>query len=66
MNRPPPDSPALATITALLKECASVAAVNEWVDANVEAFNKLSDADYSILEGRIVRWREHVAKKVAA
>jgi DNA recombination protein Rad52 len=60
---PPPDSPALATITALLKECASVDAVNDWVDKNSAAFGKLTDADYIILESRIIRWREHIAKK---
>jgi len=67
---PPPaatDSPALATITAALKLCASPEALDDWcnADTNKLAFNFLSDADYDTLNSRIIRWREHVAKVAA-
>lgn len=64
---PPADSPALATITAALKLCATPEAVDEWCDSdtNKVAFNALSDADYDTLNSRIIRWREHVAKVAA-
>lgn len=62
----PADSPALATMTLLLKECATATAVNEWIEANGEAFQKLTDAEWSVLEDRITKWRAHVSKKVAA
>ena len=64
---PPADSPALATITAALKLCATPEAVDEWCgsDTNKTAFNALSDADYDTLNSRIIRWREHVAKVAA-
>jgi hypothetical protein len=62
-----PDSPALATITAALKLCASPEALDDWcnADTNKVAFNALSDADYDTLNSRIIRWREHVAKVAA-
>jgi hypothetical protein len=67
---PPPaatDSPALATITAALKLCATPEALDDWcnADTNKVAFNALSDADYDTLNSRIIRWREHVAKVAA-
>jgi hypothetical protein len=67
---PPPaatDSPALATITAALKLCATAEALDDWcnADTNKVAFNALSDADYDTLNSRIIRWREHVAKVAA-
>lgn len=63
-----PDSPALATLTAALKLCDSPDSLTKWCDSepNKAAFNALSDADYDTLNSRIVRWRDHVAKKVAA
>jgi hypothetical protein len=62
-----PDSPALATITAALKLCATAEAIENWIasETNKLAFNALSDADYDTLNSRIIRWREHVAKVAA-
>ena len=70
VKAPPPaatDSPALATITAALKLCATPEALDDWcnADTNKVAFNALSDADYDTLNSRIIRWREHVAKVAA-
>jgi hypothetical protein len=70
VKAPPPaatDSPALATITAALKLCASPEAIENWIasETNKLAFNALSDADYDTLNSRIIRWREHVAKVAA-
>jgi len=70
VKAPPPaatDSPALATITAALKLCATAEALDDWcnADTNKVAFNTLSDADYDTLNSRIIRWREHVAKVAA-
>jgi hypothetical protein len=70
VKAPPPaatDSPALATITAALKLCATAEALDDWcnADTNKVAFNALSDADYDTLNSRIIRWREHVAKVAA-
>jgi hypothetical protein len=70
VKAPPPaatDSPALATITAALKLCATPEALDEWIanDTNKVAFNALSDADYDTLQSRFIRWREHVAKVAA-
>jgi hypothetical protein len=70
VKEPPPaatDSPALATITAALKLCATPEALDDWcnADTNKVAFNALSDADYDTLNSRIIRWREHVAKVAA-
>jgi hypothetical protein len=64
---PSADSPALATITAALKLCATPEALDDWcnADTNKVAFNALSDADYDTLNSRIIRWREHVAKVAA-
>ena len=61
------DSPALATITAALKLCASQDAITNWIasDTNKVAFNALSDSEYDTLNSRIIRWREHVAKVAA-
>lgn len=62
-----PDSPALATVTAALKLCATPEAIENWIasETNKLAFNALSDADYDTLNSRIIRWREHVAKVAA-
>jgi hypothetical protein len=70
VKAPPPvasGSPALATITAALKLCATAEALDDWCasDTNKVAFNALSDADYDTLNSRIIRWREHVAKVAA-
>jgi hypothetical protein len=70
VKAPPPaatDSPALATITAALKLCATAEAIENWIasETNKLAFNALSDADYDTLNSRIIRWREHVAKVAA-
>ena len=70
VKAPPPapaDSPALATITAALKLCATPEAVDDWCasDTNKVAFNALSDSEYDTLNSRIIRWREHVAKVAA-
>jgi hypothetical protein len=58
-----PDSPALATITAALKLCTTIKALDDWCesDTNKVAFNALSDADYDTLNSRIIRWRDHVS-----
>jgi hypothetical protein len=63
----PADSPALATITAALKLCATPEAVDDWCasDTNKVAFNALSDSEYDTLNSRIIRWREPVAKVAA-
>jgi hypothetical protein len=63
----PADSPALATITAALKLCATPEAIENWIasDTNRVAFNALSDSEYDTLNSRIIRWREHVAKVAA-
>jgi hypothetical protein len=70
VKAPPPaatDSPALATMTAMLKMCPTSESVDGWCasDTNKVAFNALSDADYDTLNSRIIRWREHVAKVAA-
>lgn len=62
-----PDSPALATITAALKLCATPEALDDWcnADTNKVAFNALSDADYDTLNSRIIYLRERMAKVAA-
>jgi hypothetical protein len=70
VKAPPPaatDSPALATITAALKLCDTIKALDEWCesDTNKVAFNALSDADYDTLNKRILWVRDSLVRKAA-
>jgi hypothetical protein len=54
VKAPPPaatDSPALATITAALKLCNTIKALDEWCecDTNLVAFSALTDSEYDTL-----------------
>jgi hypothetical protein len=67
---PPPaatDSPALATITAALKLCDTIKALDEWCecDTNKVAFNALTDGEYDTLNKRILWVRDNLVRKAA-
>jgi hypothetical protein len=67
---PPPaatDSPALATITAALKLCDTIKALDEWCesDTNKVAFNALSDSEYDTLNKRILWVRDKLVREAA-
>jgi len=70
VKAPPPaatDSPALATITAALKLCDTIKALDEWCesDTNKVAFNALTDGEYDTLNKRILWVRDSLVRKAA-
>jgi len=70
VKAPPPaatDSPALATITAALKLCDTIKALDKWCesDTNKMAFNALTDGEYDTLNKRILWVRDSLVRKAA-
>jgi hypothetical protein len=70
VKAPPPaatDSPALATITAALKLCNTIKALDEWCecDTNLVAFSALTDSEYDTLNKRILWVRDKLVREAA-
>jgi len=70
VKAPPPaatDSPALATITAALKLCNTIKALDAWCecDTNLVAFSALTDGEYDTLNKRILWVRDSLVRKAA-